>query len=295
MSQLKSTIVFLFVLSVFVISCENQPNQPNVKETIAPESTATNTALEEELKAVVEKFLKVAGNYDLEAMDAMISDKANLGIAVVRDGVWKNSVSIINEYFERAKNNEPRPYFEPVNEYKILVNQEQIAFVWADATLYSYGVARTNNIDNFTLIKEDGEWQFINLSFTNTRLPEELRKFDLEVFARSYAQAWCSERPNFVASYFSEDGSLKVNDAEPAKGRAAIAEVVEEFMTDFPDLEVHFDRLEEKTNGTEFHWTLTGTNTGPNGTGNKVKVSGYELWTFGEDGLIKASLGQFSS
>ncbi len=58
----------------------------------------------------------VAGKYDLRAMDSMISDKANLGIAIVRDGVWKNSVTTINEYFESAKHRELRPYYEPVNE-----------------------------------------------------------------------------------------------------------------------------------------------------------------------------------
>ncbi len=104
----------------------------------------------------------VAGNYDLQAMDSMISDKANLGIAILRNGVCKNSVSTIGEYFEAAKRRELEPYYEPVNEYKILVNEGQIAFVWADATMYKYGVARTRNIDNFTLIKEDGVLQVNN-------------------------------------------------------------------------------------------------------------------------------------
>ena len=33
-------------------------------------------------------------------------------------------------------------------------------------------------------------------------LSEDKKKYDLEIFARGYAQAWCSQRPNFVSSFF---------------------------------------------------------------------------------------------
>jgi len=58
---------------------------------------------------------------------------------------------------------------------------------------------------------------------------------------------------------------------------------------------VQFDSLVPKSNGAEFHWTLIATNTGPGGTGNKVKVSGFELWKMSENGLIKESRGYFPS
>jgi hypothetical protein len=45
----------------------------------------------------------------------------------------------------------------------------------------------------------------------------------------------------------------------------------------------------------EYRWTLTGTNTGPGGTGHRVRVSGFELWRIGEDGLIAESHGHFNS
>jgi hypothetical protein len=46
---------------------------------------------------------------------------------------------------------------------------------------------------------------------------------------------------------------------------------------------------------TEYHWTLTGTNTEPGGTGKFVKISGFEEWRFGPDGLIAESLGHFDA
>jgi len=45
----------------------------------------------------------------------------------------------------------------------------------------------------------------------------------------------------------------------------------------------------------EYHWTLIGANTGPGGMGNPVRISGYELWRFGTDGLIASSQGHFDS
>jgi hypothetical protein len=38
---------------------------------------------------------------------------------------------------------------------------------------------------------------------------------------------------------------------------------------------------------------LTGTNTGSGGTGKFVKISGFEEWRFGPNGLIAESLGHF--
>jgi len=58
---------------------------------------------------------------------------------------------------------------------------------------------------------------------------------------------------------------------------------------------VTFDKLEPRGDQTEFHWTLTGTNTGPSGTGNKVRINGYELWKIDKDGLIAESNGHFDT
>ena len=66
-------------------------------------------------------------------------------------------------------------------------------------------------------------------------------------------------------------------------------------MTTFPDMIVTFDKLEPRGDATAFHWTLTGTNTGPCGTGNRVRISGSELWQIGSDGLIAKSLGNFDA
>ena len=117
----------------------------------------------------------------------------------------------------------------------------------------------------------------------------------LTEFAQRYAKAWCSQNPESVAAFFAERGSISINNGPPAVGRTAIAKEAQAFMTTFPDMVVTFDKLEPQPNGAEFQWTLTGTNSGPSGTGKRVRISGYELWKMGNDGLIAESKGHFDN
>jgi steroid delta-isomerase-like uncharacterized protein len=114
-------------------------------------------------------------------------------------------------------------------------------------------------------------------------------------FATRYAKAWCSQNPESVAAFFAERGSISINNGPSAVGRAAIAKEAQAFMTTFPDMIVTFDKVAHDEEGTKFHWTLTGTNTGPGGTGKRVRISGYELWKIDNDGLIAESKGHFDS
>ena len=114
---------------------------------------------------------------------------------------------------------------------------------------------------------------------------------ELADFASRYTAAWCSQDAASVAACFAENGSLKINDGEPAVGRPAITEAAQGFMSAFPDLVVAMDSLGKAGDRVTYHWTLTGTNTGPGGTGNAVHISGFEEWIFGPDQLIQRSQG----
>jgi predicted ester cyclase len=66
-------------------------------------------------------------------------------------------------------------------------------------------------------------------------------------------------------------------------------------MTALPDMQVTMDRIVLQGERAEYDWTLTGTNTGPGGTGRRVRISGFEVWQIGTDGLIASSQGHFDS
>ena len=112
-------------------------------------------------------------------------------------------------------------------------------------------------------------------------------------FARRYTDAWCSQDPASVAEHYSPEGSLTINGGTPAVGRVVITEAARSFMTAFPDMRVLMDDLRLEGGAVEYHWTLVGTNTGPGGTGNRVRISGFEEWTIGDDGLIAESQGHY--
>ena len=117
----------------------------------------------------------------------------------------------------------------------------------------------------------------------------------LRDLAQRYTAAWCSQDAASVAAFYSQSGSLSINGGAPAMGRSAITEVAQVFMTAFPDLRVLMDDLVVQGDGAVYHWTLIGANTGLGGTGQRVRISGFEVWRIGVDGLIAESQGNFDS
>ena len=87
--------------------------------------------------------------------------------------------------------------------------------------------------------------------------------------ARSYTDAWCSRDPARVAEHYAPGATIAINGGTPT----AITEVEAEAI--------------------EFHWTFIGTNSGPGGTGHRVRISGFEEWTIDDDGLIAGSQGHY--
>jgi len=128
----------------------------------------------------------------------------------------------------------------------------------------------------------------IACSMNETPVPPD----DRTSFATRYADAWSGQDPVAFGAFYDEAGSLVVN-GSASVGRAAIVETARSYMVAFPDMKVRLDSLREEPGATVFHWTWTGTNTGPGGTGKAVHLNGYERWTFGASGLIMKSDGHF--
>src|SRR3954447_12871273 len=98
---------------------------------------------------------------------------------------------------------------------------------------------------------------------------------DLMSFATRYAAAWSGKDPVAFAAFYDENGSLIVN-GSASVGRAAITETARAYMAAFPDMVVKLDSLRQEGDETIFHWTWTGTNSGPGGTGKSVHLRGNE-------------------
>ena len=108
-------------------------------------------------------------------------------------------------------------------------------------------------------------------------------------FALSYTDAWCSHDPTRVADHFVSGGTIAINGGDPTE----VTEVARSFIAAFPDIQVFMDDVVFNDETVEYHWTFTGTNTGPGGTGRAVRITGFEEWTFGDDGLVAVSRGSY--
>lgn len=118
---------------------------------------------------------------------------------------------------------------------------------------------------------------------------------DLIAFATRYAAAWSGNDPVAFASFYAEDGTFRINDGEISAGRDAIAATAGSFMTSFPDMVVRLVDVHREDDRIHFHWNWTGTNSGPEGTGNAVDLNGYEEWLLDQNGQIVETRGHMDN
>lgn len=121
---------------------------------------------EKEVVALVERFLAEIGRANFQALPEMFCANANIGSVTWRDGKWQTKSFTFEEFLAMMMAmDEPPTYVEPVSEYSIHIEPQGLAFVRANATLIIDGEPYSNNLDYFTLIKEDGEWKFLSASY----------------------------------------------------------------------------------------------------------------------------------
>lgn len=114
-------------------------------------------------------------------------------------------------------------------------------------------------------------------------------------FGKEYTAAWNSKNPKKMASFYAENGSLTINNGTPSVGRDQLAAASKSYMEAFPDMVLIMDSLVADGETFRYHWRFTGTNTGPEGTGNKVDFIGFEQWTLNKEGQIQKSIGTYDA
>ena len=159
---MKKTLTIILALSFWFLASAQQTDTLDIE---SEKATVIN---------LVEQFLIAAGNYDLEAIPDMFCKKANISGASLRDGKWITNTYTIKEFLERLKSYEnPTKYTEPVSNFTVHMDMGMLAFVRADAIFTINGEPRNNNLDYFTLIKENGNWKILNGSYVSVRIKNE--------------------------------------------------------------------------------------------------------------------------
>jgi uncharacterized protein (TIGR02246 family) len=115
--------------------------------------------------------------------------------------------------------------------------------------------------------------------------PDTIRRI-----ADDYTAAWNSGSADAVASFYAEDGRITINRGTPWNGRAGIAAMASGFFADVPDLSLTCDDLRCAGDHVVYRWTFTGHHAG---SGNPLRISGWEEWDLDADGKVQASLGWY--
>jgi hypothetical protein len=286
--------IVISLLILLILGCQPNKDSEAVETTIEPVQSKSMSDEEEEINKTLNRIFMAVGNRDTQTLRELTYEKAKIAWTYAKNDKWESKEMNIEGYLQNIEEKvNPQPFSETVGKYDISITEGRLANVIAPTTISQYGVARSNEVNHISMMKDNDQWKLLSVAWTVERIPEEERTFDLNLFAESYAQVWCGNRPDFVAMFYEEDGSLNVNDGDPSIGRDAISNVAQSFMTQFPDMMVYFDSLSQREDGIAFHWTLTGTDANPNGKGHKVKINGYELWTLSENNLIQESKGHF--
>lgn len=110
--------------------------------------------------------------------------------------------------------------------------------------------------------------------------------------AEAYTAAWNSGTPEAVAAFYAVDGESIVNRGTPWVGRQAIAEMAAGFYAEVPDLRLVCDHVRIAGNHAVYFWTFTGTHTG---TGNALRVAGWEEWDLDAEGKVVCSRGWYDA
>lgn len=110
--------------------------------------------------------------------------------------------------------------------------------------------------------------------------------------ADAYTAAWNSGSPQAVAEFFAPDGRIVINRGTPWEGREGVAEMAAGFFADVPDLALTCDGLRVAGDHVVYLWTFTGTHAG---TGNPLRVEGWEEWDVGPDLKVRSSRGWFDA
>lgn len=110
--------------------------------------------------------------------------------------------------------------------------------------------------------------------------------------ASRYAYAWTSGSPAAVAAFFAPEGRIAMNRGVFIVGRVAIEAVVTGFLMELPDLVMRLDGVRSSGEDALFLWTIEGTHSG---TGNRVKVGGWEHWLVTPELEIAQSTGFYDA
>ncbi len=95
-----------------------------------------------------------------------------------------------------------------------------------------------------------------------------------------FMRAWQEDNPDGIASFFTEDGQMRVNGGDSHAGRDAIARLTGDILPKFRACALHGGDIRIAGSHVLFSWTAEGT---VEETGYHIHLKGWDEWTLNDD------------
>ncbi len=83
----RSIILLMFLMSILIVSCQFNQDKTQVSENTASNTIHPELNEEEDIIAVLEKILIAVGNKNAQELGDLSTNKANIGVTYLQDGV----------------------------------------------------------------------------------------------------------------------------------------------------------------------------------------------------------------
>ncbi len=123
---------------------------------------------ERAIQALVENFLLRLGDRQFDTLDADFTAKALIVVTRQRDNQWVNTFQTAEEWLAGLKKNpNPVAFREPIQNVKVTIDNNQLAYLRADFEVVRDGKAVSKGVDQFTLVREASGWKIATVAYTS--------------------------------------------------------------------------------------------------------------------------------
>jgi imidazolonepropionase-like amidohydrolase/ketosteroid isomerase-like protein len=125
-------------------------------------------AAEKAVRETVEQFLLRLGDRQFDAVASALTPKAVVVVTRQRDGAWANTYQTGDEWIAALKRNpNPVTFREPIDNVRVTIDSNQLAYVRADFKVVRDGQAQSEGVDQFTLVREPSGWKIAVVAYTS--------------------------------------------------------------------------------------------------------------------------------
>ena len=125
-------------------------------------------AAEKAVRETVEQFLLRLGDRQFDAVASALTPKAVVVVTRQRDGAWLNTYQTGDEWIAALKRNpNPVTFREPIDNVRVTIDSNQLAYVRADFKVVRDGQAQSEGVDQFTLVREPSGWKIAVVAYTS--------------------------------------------------------------------------------------------------------------------------------